>query len=189
MLTALCPDVHLLRESSVRSGTPSEHRAPSHDSPFLCPSCHHLHHILGPHRHRWALVRAQRTQPWVRKANRPRFPADASLSPSWVRPFTLGTPACYTAIHALTETPLHDFFQISAPGLGQPENRLGLGERIDSKVRASRWLKVTHTRAVGKGCIWALILPFLCDIGQMPGLSFFTEENKGDGNTCFVRLV
>ncbi|EDL88264.1 ATPase, H+ transporting, V0 subunit E isoform 2, isoform CRA_b [Rattus norvegicus] len=64
MLTALCPDVHLLRESSVRSGTPSEHRAPSHDSPFLCPSCHHLHHILGPHRHRWALVRAQRTQPW-----------------------------------------------------------------------------------------------------------------------------
>lgn len=78
-------------ESAVRSDTPPEHRAPSHDSPFLCPPCHHLHHILGPHRHRWALVRAQRTQPRVRKASRPPFPADASLSPSWAHPLTLGS--------------------------------------------------------------------------------------------------
>lgn len=90
MRTALCRDLHLLRESAVRSDTPLEHRAPSHDSSFLCPPCHHLHHILGPHRHRWALVRAQRTQPRVRKASRPRFPEDTSLSPSWAHPLTLG---------------------------------------------------------------------------------------------------
>ncbi|CAO2603546.1 hypothetical protein LEMLEM_LOCUS11696 [Lemmus lemmus] len=63
MLTAFFQDVHLLGESAVRPSIPPEHRASSHDSTLLCPPSHHLYHVLGPHRHRWALVRAQRTQP------------------------------------------------------------------------------------------------------------------------------
>lgn len=54
--------------------------SPRHDCALLCPPGHHLHHVLGPHRHRWALVRAERTQPWVRyaRAREPGLPADPS---------------------------------------------------------------------------------------------------------------
>lgn len=65
--------------------------ASGHDGTLLRPPGHHLHHVLGPHRHRRALVRAERTQPRVRMACGPGLPADPSpgsvrrCSELWVR--------------------------------------------------------------------------------------------------------
>lgn len=58
----------------TRPGCP----APGHDGALLRPPGHHLHHVLGPHRHRRALVRAERTEPRVRMARGPGRPADPS---------------------------------------------------------------------------------------------------------------
>ena len=59
-------------QRSIRSSHP--HPAPGHDGALLRPPGRHLHHVLGPHRHRRALVRAQRTQPRVRIARGPAYP-------------------------------------------------------------------------------------------------------------------
>uniref|UniRef100_A0A9L0JC47 V-type proton ATPase subunit e 2 n=1 Tax=Equus asinus TaxID=9793 RepID=A0A9L0JC47_EQUAS len=66
---------HLRLGPAARPG----HRAPGHDGALLRPPGHHLHHVLGPHRHRRALVRAERTQPRVRDARGPGHPAAPPL--------------------------------------------------------------------------------------------------------------
>lgn len=66
---------HLRLGPAARPG----HRAPGHDGALLRPPGHHLHHVLGPHRHRRALVRAERTQPRVRDARGPGLPAAPPL--------------------------------------------------------------------------------------------------------------
>lgn len=66
---------------SLRSGAAAPrpgHPASGHDGALLRPPGSHLHHVLGPHRHRRALVRAQRTQPRVRMARGPGLPVDPS---------------------------------------------------------------------------------------------------------------
>ena len=180
-------------QRSIRISDP--HPAPGHDGAFLRPPGRHLHHVLGPHRHRGALVRAQRTEPRVRIARGP-----ASLG----TPLLLGPPLLRREAAAVQRAlvPAH-----GAPVL-LPGPRWVANNRVQADCRGQRAEKVvlskggdSYARAAPcprawEGSLWRAtdaacpLLPS-CDLERPSPLqaSLSSWVTGGDDDSCLLRLL
>lgn len=114
--------------------------APRHDGALLRAPGHHLYHVLGPHRHRRALVRAEGTQPRVRDTRAAGLPADTAPGGGGGG----GGARCTSA--GPRPTP-----RGSAPGRVPPGSRRPVGGRGPGEGRRSRLQKGGEPAVAGEG--------------------------------------